>query len=1223
MNPRTTNDPNAAASPGEGVGATTLDHLGTASSSTGLHVPGELRTHVSDIPSIPGYEVLNVVAHGGMGYVLRARDTTLKRDAAIKLPLGRLTPESRERFLREARAAAGLRHPNICRVHAADVTADGTPFIAMEFLDGVTLAERLRGEALSPREAAALLATVARAVAAAHEHGIVHRDIKPQNVILLKESGQPVLTDFGLAKELGEGGSDVTQSGQVMGTPSYMAPEQAAGRIESVGPAADVYGLGAVLYQMLVGSPPFTGPVGEVIRKVQTEPPAAPRRRAPHLHRDLETICLKCLEKSPGDRFASAVELADDLERFAKGEPIRAKRAGFARRALWALRRNRGRVAVGAGILVAVAVAAYALDQANRRGSEAKLTDEQASIVDSMPTEDWTVDDLRRLDSLADGLASRDADRGAKTRSRINEGLFDTAQLRLRKPTFDEADQTYGETVIGWLKPRDAALAERLDRDVRSRLKAWVPVFRIEPTLPESLAHWDPFRHPNSAPAQIREGRVVLGAGCGALESDSHLTTAACTGNSELEVTFHTDWEGQDQVGILLHVPSRRPNGGYSLMVKSSLPRNENRPGPNLAETRAAAADFRIQLLRGDVVIRERRLAPELLPAGRLVLLIQRRGDRVQAQVNGQPPMTYVDLFPKSGGVFGVRASAGSGIVRIEGRRQSEAAAPSAVERGDASFEAGDYSAALAFYQNQSVASAGTEAAAQARFKAGLALLQLGRIDDARDRFAELHDEARKPWSLLAGCYRVVALARGGKLPEADRVLERLTVELAAVERGEERDELVGRLPEDVRDEILAAHRRSAGGLGWFRDDPTRAEKLLRVVRAEEALGVHRDTIGWTRLMYIRALRITADPEDAKEALRLLEHWFATEYLPDAPFGTLGPRLAAEYSWIMRERGRFVEALAFLDGRLHATPGVMRPANFSLLLERARVEIAIGKPGDAEATLELFLRDCPEPARHYRWTADACLMLGLLKDLRNDPAGAREAWTRGLVKKPLTDLHREDTAGGIGLFHTVALQLLTDTLKDDELEDLVRDVGVRMEFGKVVLQFLTKQDIRDAANMMRTAIRRTDGREEARQFAFQTPSFREYTRRPLILAGREAARQVAFGGNVTPEQDNIIAKLAQEGMRAFAENRLGLTQMAPIVSKASGRLPVLTFGWKLEKSISDPTLRGPAAWLLGHCLLRKNQPAEAEAHFRLATTDAPAGSPLKKLAEAELTKLKK
>jgi serine/threonine-protein kinase len=284
------------------------------------------------LPRVPGYQVESVLGRGGMGVVYKARHLRLNRLVALKMALtgAHAEPRELERFQREAEAMAGLRHPNIVQVYHVG-EAEGQPYFTMEYVEGGSLARKLASTPQPARQAAALVATLAGAIQAAHQGGVVHRDLKPANVLLTAD-GTPKITDFGLARRL-EGGTGVTQSSVIMGTPSYMAPEQARGPTQAIGPAADVYALGAILYELLTGRPPFRGETPtETVLQVLYQEPVPPARLNPKVPRDLETICLKCLHKEPQRRYASAAALAEDLGRFQEGQPIRARPLGWAER---------------------------------------------------------------------------------------------------------------------------------------------------------------------------------------------------------------------------------------------------------------------------------------------------------------------------------------------------------------------------------------------------------------------------------------------------------------------------------------------------------------------------------------------------------------------------------------------------------------------------------------------------------------------------------------------------------------------------------------------------------------------------------------------------------------------------------------------------------------------------------------------------------------------------
>jgi WD40 repeat protein len=348
--------------------------------------PSPVGKKASDLPAVRGYEVLGVLGKGGMGVVYKARQVGLNRTVALKmiLPGALAGPQALDRFRREAEAVARLQHPHIVAVHEIG-THDGQPFFSLEFVAGGSLSQKLAGTPQPAGEAARLVETLARAVHAAHEKGVVHRDLKPANV-LLAEDGTPKVTDFGLAKQLDDD-SGRTREGDVMGTPSYMAPEQASGDIRSIGPAADVYALGAVLYEALTGRPPFRGAtLLETLEQVRHKDPVPPAQLQPKVPRDLETICLKCLQKEPARRYATAADLADELQRYLDGRPILARPVGAWERAVkWAKRRP----AVAALIVLVVVVGSAGLAGILWKWQEAVTAQGQEAVQKAAALQAW------------------------------------------------------------------------------------------------------------------------------------------------------------------------------------------------------------------------------------------------------------------------------------------------------------------------------------------------------------------------------------------------------------------------------------------------------------------------------------------------------------------------------------------------------------------------------------------------------------------------------------------------------------------------------------------------------------------------------------------------------------------------------------------------------------------------------------------------------------------
>ncbi len=427
-------------------------------------------TGLAPAQAIGPYRVIEEIGRGGMGVVYRAEHPALRREVALKVLIAgeHASPEALARFVGEARAVARLgHHPHIVPIH--DVGTSGAlHYLAMHFVDGRPLDALIRDGEIAPRRAATFARKLALALQHAHDHGLLHRDVKPQNVLVTRE-GEPQLTDFGLAKDVDDQSGVRTTEGTLVGSPSYMPPEQAEGS-DAVDTRADVYSLGATLFHMLVGEAPFTGPtMMNIIKRVITDLPDSPRRRNPAVDRDLDAICLRCLEKEPERRYPTAGALSDDLEAWLAGRPVTAKPVGRLRRAGMWMRRNRAIAAVGAVTAIALLAASSlgvwaALEPARRRAQDAHR---------SQRLEALRGEPARALTVLHDRIeaASGDADalRAIVETIEDRSAIFEIARAAI-PPETDEERQALpaavGALATGSLLAHaHARLAESLDGD--------------------------------------------------------------------------------------------------------------------------------------------------------------------------------------------------------------------------------------------------------------------------------------------------------------------------------------------------------------------------------------------------------------------------------------------------------------------------------------------------------------------------------------------------------------------------------------------------------------------------------------------------------------------------------------------------------------------------------------------------------------------------------------
>jgi tetratricopeptide (TPR) repeat protein len=1166
-----------------------------------------------DLPTLPGYQTLGILGRGGMGVVYRARDVRLGHEVAIKLPLEHClaTTEHRERFLHEARAAAGLRHLNICTVHRVD-EYQGRPFIVMACVQGESLHALRARKAPTGRDCAEVVARLARAVQYAHEHGVIHRDIKPANVLVEAETGQPVLMDFGLAKDLARQDVQFTQTGQLLGTPAFMAPEQARGKAARVGPAADVYSLGGVLYHLLCGHPPFAGTLAEVLDKVQNEDPLPPRRLNPHVHRDLEVICLKALAKDPGARYPTALALAEDLERFSAGESIVARPEGYVARLWRKARRNVGTsVAVAAVALAAVVVLLVVLAAA-RRSSLRDLADEVAARLDEDGA--WTSERVEAVESRIDTLAASDPEAGERMRQRLHERIAAWLGRLLSEPALERSHHDQVTAGLELLAARDATRASVLRQAYEERLR--------HPEVFLDLK--DPFTRlagvfaPDDNRVRVEGGKLALREERGRTAGVPVLTRFPAGANVRLEATFDNSWEKGTRAGLLLGAEDASGTKGYALVLRSgagSLPAKAEAgklPAPPLAfaDVRTGNGWLSLEIVKNGLTVAEQRVRAAELPPGPLHVEAKRAGDRLTFQAGRLPPLVVQDLFPLTGdGVCGLFWPEGARLESLRGSRQALSARPSPLERGDELYLGGKFDEALVQYRRQVAASPVGAGGQEARLKEGMALAALGRLDDAGEIFERLAPEAGERWPYLAACHLWVVRVRQKRLADAEPILDAL---LARQPAGSF-DRLAAVLPREVLEQVLGDYAASPFGVYSIYFDPQRVIKLERTSEVARLLGIPWSLRGWNDLAMVRGYRMAGK---TRQALRAVRERLDREE-PDSQFVDM--IFVSEYAWLLRDEGKAGEGLAEVDRRLVEKPGVLRPAMLRLLVERSRLLVALGRKKEAEQDLETFLAKFPA-GEEFRPVCEACLQLGFLRQDRGDSEGAKTAWRRAYERK-LSD----DPLAGLGggrtrrLLHHLIAGALSNELTDEQAQAILDGLVDSLTSGGG--NPLLKSAPRPPAALLRECWLTPRGREFARQITFQSVPYRELSLMPGKLLAFEWVARAAFARKLTPEEDALLWKLIEDALAALPSGRLKQPQLLLLGSTWKGVTNL--FGWEGVRRSLDPSLRGPMGYVFGHRYLGLDKRAEARKFFETARDDAAVNSVLRRLATEKLTNLRR
>ncbi len=1247
--------------------------LPTGASDVTATLPGEATRPAlrKRFPTIAGYEILAELGHGGMGVVYKAVQVSLKRPVALKMVLagGHADKEQLARFRTEAEAVARLQHPNIVQIHEigeADVgTGSPCPYMSMEYVDGGGLDKRLAGQPQPPYAAAELVEQLARAIHYAHQRGIVHRDLKPANVLLASggreppvsaaetggshpplAGGAPKITDFGLAKQL-DGDSGQTKSGAIMGTPSYMAPEQAEGRIHEVGPLTDVYALGAILYETLTGRPPFRGTTSaDTMRQVLTQEVTPPSRLRPRLPRDLETICLKALARLPESRYQSAQALAEDLARFRAGEAILARRESVLAR-LWRKTKRRAAVVtvVGSVVAVASAVVLYFVFKDSLSSQADQLTQD---LNQRMEATDWPAGRLAELEGMVAELERLDADRAGKVRERLlarYEAVIRDSFAPQRHPLLYPADVARIEAELTELERRRPEVAGTVRDAFRARLR--------NPNV------WD-VRGPSFAKlAEVTKSPALKVDGTTLLVQQPAgappwiVTEIPCLGQLELEVGFGPNWEAATELALQLN----GPQGGYSFVLKAPavvVPTEETTPAPapaSFAAARQARKPLSLQIIRGGALLREQVIDSASVPTGPLTLVAARDGGRLTFQLNQLTPVVFFDTFPLAGtnpGVFALQAPDGTRLERLRISNQALPAAPSPLERGDELYARGQFQEALTSYRQQDPGSASSLLGQEVRYKIADCLSRLTREDEADALFEEiatsrglwggralkpltgepLLDRGAEPgshWVVLAACRLWVNRLKQGRLEDVDTIMLSLTSRFTS-------EQLASAIPAEVRSHVVSSYSVQTLGPQFARFDPSRVAKLERVIPLADLLRANEYERLHLRLSLVRAYHFAGQRDRGiEEAEKILKDPALAGDVNADPNRLLHwiVRACEEYGWLMRLEGKPAQALAEIDRRLFQSPGVTRPGYGPLFLERARLHAAMNNWAHGESDLNKLDELVPRGTNDYRYQAESALLRGfLLFDVKKDPAGAARVWEGGTYQNWVTEYRRANPNGqlvydrlpflGTQVVNDYLLAGLAGKLTQADVDHLSA-MAIGFAFSNQAVPAF--KDVLKFPVARLNAVWQSDrGRDAARKFALKNVPWPEFVRLAIIPTGASIILEEGLPERPTKEQEDIAWQLTDEVYTAyFQTGKLGGRHLFPLGMAWKGSTG--SFGWAGVAPHLEPSLRAPFAYVLGHRYLKLGKQKEALDFFQTASKDAPADSQLRKLAQAEIERL--
>jgi len=1206
--------------------AHSLVHLGVSHTTDD---PFATRAGASRIPG-ERFQILRPHAAGGLGVVSIAHDSEVPREVALKeiRPESADNAEARTRFLREAEITGGLEHPGIVPVYGLGTYADGRPYYAMKFVNGDSLQtatarfheHRKTGESgyqsVEFRELLQRFIDVCQAMQYAHDRGVLHRDLKPGNIMLGKY-GETLVVDWGLAKPLGENpqatgsleksvvprtalsGVDGygTQAGAAVGTPQYMSPEQAEGRLDDLGPATDVYSLGATLYHVLTGQPPAVGSnVAEILENVRRGTLIAPREHVSAIPRPLEAICRKAMSLRVEDRYPQTRMLANEISRWLADDSVQAYPEGWGGRLARWFRHHRAVAlsvsVVAPTVLASIGIASYLIGIAEQSAAQSQYRETQALALTTHVTafetalqrENWDAAHLQSLDETLAALLPLSTEIATEARQRLAQRYASLLEEKLRRPRLTEADLVEFNADIARLELRDAAAADRVRQALVARRNSWEVVAELQ----GNFDGWSEIL--DSTAVELKEGQLIRKLPPGEPALDRVKTSLAATADVQCEATFTVSAPLTGPLGVEFQ---QSDTSGYSFLVlPAARSANEHAPGAS------GDAPLRIQIQRDGLSLREVVAPPDLLAEGTVTIQALRQGERLQIQVNDLAPMEMLDPFPlpvSQPGSITLRwgTEAGS-LLQLVSSQMRRPMTPSPLEVADQLYARGNFREALRKYQEQTQQSGGSEYGREAQYKQGVCLQALGQFPEAQALYEHLSAADQDRWSTLADFQLWARALEENNAELAETIYHRLSQRYSF-------EELARIAPEETRERICRFTSTTLTSFEQFLFyDPHRFAKAERAYDLNALLGY--GSHGYQEAAY----------QFAQHAAFLGRHDSALQTLREKQFSSSWYLSDVLYLRLLRESGQPLLALEEAEKLEKSRPSAHPVDRSRIVMQRAHCLHALGRTDEARelvsSVIPAFRESTLVYGQHVAILGPPLMAHAYLQADAGNEEVALSAWQECASHPP------------IGVMRSYYIgRAMSGTINDADAE-LFLETGSSTDstgLGKVVLSYVPREKLLRVIKEMWVSPR---GKAFARKIALEQVSFREEALSLPTIGAYQFVVQELSSEEPDPEQDDAFWAFAEQTVQLLAiEGTLRSAQLLPLAVTWKGNPGFL--GWKTVEATLPVEYRGHVAYIFGLRYLKLQKAEEARKFFQTTLRDAAPDSLFSRLAARELATL--